>query len=475
MKVLKLVVIVVFAITSPAIAVTKSKVATTKQQLKFTVVAGVPFMEIPSRGSSKVSVTVCPEESEPTVFAVSYNTPMKGLTVALTCDLQGQGNTKISRNNVDVFRLSCDDLIAASDSRMSCPHTHVDIGPEPISIWLTVNVPRGTKAGLYKSAVGFYQGKKLVFSTPIEVNVFPLRLLGSSKQYALFTNYGPGCLDGEVGISYAQFLAAFKKLGIKVVGLSCSPSEAAQAFRDYTAAGMGGPLPVLCYAFDKSVPTDADVKAIDDARKAAGVPAAIYVCFDDPRTVDDIELTIAQINAMHAAKVRAISRVTDPDVLGSLSDIDGVNYHVDAPYVRSLISGEKKRNSSKWEWYWWDARESASKNRIYAGLALWKSGLDGCFPVWMPIKGKSPLDGVRSLLGEALREGIDDTRYITTYMKALRELKDMKRQKDKDYIAFTEDYLSKFLARPVEQLTPIDLAQLKAKMAEFSLKLASML
>ena len=75
--------------------------------------------------------------------------------------------------------------------------------------------------------------------------------------------------------------------------------------------------------------------------------------------------------------------------------------------------------------------------------------------------------------GEALREGIDDTRYMTTYMKALRELKDLKRAKDKEFIAATEGYLASFMAQPLDQITPAKLRELKSKMAEYSLKLAA--
>ena len=86
--------------------------------------------------------------------------------------------------------------------------------------------------------------------------------------------------------------------------------------------------------------------------------------------------------------------------------------------------------------------------------------------------GRASLD---SLQCEALREGLNDTRYITTYMKALRELKDKKRQGDKDYIASTEAYLSAFMSKPLGSITTADLRGFRAKMAEFSAKLAAML
>jgi hypothetical protein len=93
----------------------------------------------------------------------------------------------------------------------------------------------------------------------------------------------------------------------------------------------------------------------------------------------------------------------------------------------------------------------------------------------MPANDDDRAESLDSVLCEALREGVNDTRYITTYMKALRELKDKKRDKDKDYIAATESYLSRFMSKPLDKLTPADLRAFRAKMAEFSVKLISML
>jgi len=171
-----------------------------------------------------------------------------------------------------------------------------------------------------------------------------------------------------------------------------------------------------------------------------------------------------------------VCRIADETALATLkSDVDGVNFHVDLPYVQSLMRCEASRTSSEWEWLWWDARKSATDNRLYAGVGLWKTGLDGCMPAWMPVEGKAALDGASSLQAEALREGIDDTRYLTTFMKALRELKDKKREQDKDFISATENYVANFMKKPLDQVTVGSLCELRSKLAEYSMKLESML
>ena len=174
--------------------------------------------------------------------------------------------------------------------------------------------------------------------------------------------------------------------------------------------------------------------------------------------------------------MRAVARITDETAIETLKNgLDGFDYHVEMPYVQSLMKCETSRTSSKWEWFWWDARKSAMDNRLFAGVALWRTGLDGCMPAWMPEEGQAPTACANSILGEALREGIDDTRYITTYMKALRELKDLKREGDKDYIASTEAYLTTFMRKPLEQVSLADIADLRAKMAEFAIRLEARL
>ncbi len=471
---------------------------------KLTIAVGQPFEPIPAKGPSKIWVGLCPEETEPATFTASYGKLLENVRVAAAGDLTGPG--KIPRLNVEVSVVAGEELVSQVSETSGVVFAEVDIGADPVQFWVTVTVPRRTPPGIYKGKIGFYYQNKTFDTVLVQVKVLPLRLLGSSKQYILYTPYGPTGsaptnLEGE---GYSEFLSAFGKLGFRVVSLNCNRDKYAGALETYESAGLTGPVPILVYAFSemKTIsesgptvvkaddpkmmtagwtgsnswvnPTVDEVRSLYDAIRSNGLSSALFFCADNPSSDAARKMARDQAATFKRARVRSVARMSDERALSELSPVlDGIDYHVAMSYVQSLINMETTRASNKWEWYWWDARSSASDNRLYAGVGLWKSGLDGCMPAWMPLDGKAPADGARSMLGEALREGIDDTRYMTTYMKALRELKDLKRARDKEFIAATEGYLAGFMAQPLDQITPAKLRELKSKMAEYSIKLAA--
>ena len=436
------------------------------------VVAGQPFEQIPATGSSKISVSLCADETESATFTVRYGKTLPGVVASVANDFVGP--VKLAKSCFSISKVSGDDLVnGVANSGLEV--ATADIGPSPTQFWLDVSVPRNTRPGIYKGAVSFvYQGKVLDVAS-VSVQVFPLRLIGSSKQYAVFTPYGPG-VDGMDVNSYSQLLSEFRKAGMRVVSISADSASCADAMATYVKAGLSGPVPILRYAFDSEVPSIADVSALDAARRSSGVPSALYFCKDLPTTPEDITTAQGQLQAFHYSRLLAVARVADNSAVEALSpNLDGISYSVDTKYVQSLLSGETKRTSSKWEWMWWNARLSSTQNRIYAGVGVWKAGLDGCMPCWMPEEGKDADTGISSIQTAALREGVDDTRYMTTFMKALRELKDLKRQKDKDYIDQVESYLTNFLSKPVNSIRPSDLRTLRSKLADYSIKMNAML
>lgn len=440
----------------------KTSIVTTKV---LTVVAGQPFESVPASGSSAVSVTLCPEETAAVTFAVRSSRPLKAISI-VPGDFTGKGT--IAKSNVSVRMVSGQDLLACDS---------VDIGSRPVQLWVNVTGPKDAKAGAYSGAVAFLAGGKVVDRVPITVSVLPLRLIGSSKQYALYTSLGPGA-DSNCELSgdaYCKFLASASRLGFRAVSVNCHPDKVGEAFTACASAGLLGTAPVLTFAWASSSPTLDQLKGLEDISKSSGLKSLYCFCGHNPSSDAEVSAALDRAKLLHQARHQVAATVSDDAALQKLMPVlDGVNYKYDMPYVQALIGGGTNR-TSKWEWYWWDARESASDNRIYSGVALWKSGLYGCMPLWMPKDASDKADSLDSLQCEAMREGINDTRYITTYMKALRELKDKKREADKEYIASTETYLAAFLSKPFDKMTPADLRTFRAKMAEFSIKLAARL
>ena len=73
----------------------------------------------------------------------------------------------------------------------------------------------------------------------------------------------------------------------------------------------------------------------------------------------------------------------------------------------------------------------------------------------------------------AVREGVDDTRYLTMFMRYLREVKDLKRAKDADYLESCEAYVNNFLAKDVTAVTYDQLEAFRAKLESMTLDLMS--
>lgn len=430
-----------------------------------TVVAGQPFEPVPASGASKVSVTLCPEETAAVTFSVRSSKPLKGVKV-VPADFTGP--TKFPKTNLSVRMVS-------SQSLLGCDS--VDIGPTPVQLWVNVSAPRDAKPAKYSGSVAFLVQGKVVDRVPIEAQVLKLRLIGSSKQYAIYTSLGPGAGGSAEmnGTDYGRFLTSAAKLGFRAVSVNSDPARAGEAFAACSSAGLLGTTPVLCFAVGPSAVSLEQMKAVEEVRRSSGLRSLYCFCANNPATEAEINTAIERAMLLRQARHQVGVTVSDEVATQKMmSYVDGINYRYDMPYVQALIGGGTNR-TNKWEWYWWDARESVTKNRIYSGIALWKSGLYGCMPFWMPTEGEDGSASLDSLLGEAMREGINDTRYITTYMKALRELKDKKREPDKEYIESTEAYLAAFLARPFDKQTPAELRAFRAKMAEFSIKLAAML
>lgn len=439
-----------------------------------TVVAGRPFEAVPATGPSKVSVTLCPEETESATFTVRYSKPLANVRVAAVGDFVGPGT--LERGNFKVSQVVGDQLINEISTSSGAVFTTANIGPQPVQFWVDVTVPRRTPPGLYKGAIGFYYENKTFDVVSMEVNVLPLRLVGSSKQYAMYTYYGPAG-QGEArlnGDQYKQFLQAVSDLGIRLVTVYAAPSETTDALSAYSAAGLGSPTFLTTYSCGCYPPTVEEVAAIDASKRTLGLNKMLFFGLHNPTEPDAIDRAEEQLKTMKKARAATIAALSTEDAVTRLEPVlDQLDYHVDMERVQSYIAGTTRPEGVKWQWYWWDAKQSALANRRYAGVGLWMSGLYGCTPVWMPDEGAtvSPLEEVKSLKMIALREGIDDTRYLTTFMKALRELKDLKREKDKDYIATTEEYVNAFLRKPLNTITPADLAAFRAKVVEYSIAL----
>ncbi len=219
---------------------------------------------------------------------------------------------------------------------------------------------------------------------------------------------------------------------------------------------------------------------IENIRKSAGIGSIKYLIpgeMEEGTASKAILDKAAEIRSARGA-VMICQTTNEPLPEDYINVADELCYPLDSDYVQSLIKGQSKpRMSRKWEWYWWNAFDSSPiANRLNSGLLLWKSGLYGAIINWHPASENiDPVAMTKSLTALAIREGIDDTRYLTSFMKVLREVKDLKRPKDKMLLDEAEGYLNSVLASPLHKATPAQLREIRSKIAAYAIKLESLL
>jgi hypothetical protein len=159
-----------------------------------------------------------------------------------------------------------------------------------------------------------------------------------------------------------------------------------------------------------------------------------------------------------------------------------------------------KRESDKHDWWYWEAAsEDAHSNRASAGWLLWRSNLYGAYiPAYQTCFGTDPYDEssaganasqiafrpqmltypakdgvIDTVQWEAVREGINDARYLTTMYAAARECKDIHIQPDLVNSALA--YATSFEQGPLLLLSEQDYDNARAKIADYAVKLRAAL
>ena len=467
-------VLAVVAATGPVWAAQPKSAAKTPAALPVLMQAVETFDEGPP--SKKVSLFAAPEEIEPASFVLKSSKAMSGLTVYVASDLVS-GKNKLPASQI---------AISAVEGAALRPPAPFDLPPgEGRRFWLTVDVPKRTPAGTYQGAVVTAQGKKTVGKLPIELKVLGMRLLKSSKQYGILLPY-PIVVDS----SYLEMLRTMKANGFGLASVETPPEMLMAPLAAMKEVGLGTPVPFTFPYLSSTDLSDADRQA-----RAAGVKQVLYSVGYEPRTPQQIAAGLKANEEIHKARLKSFAVIDDPAAFDELAgSVDVVDCSVNLPYIQGLLAGAR-RAPGRHEWWYWDITADAKANRLYGGLLLWKSGLDGAFPpICSPeqaaevsrLHGGPPGPGTDSVVGtvrwEALREGIDDTRYITTMMSALREVKDALKVRGTKNAALAqktvegaEAYLSASLAKPLKDLSNRECQEIRLKLAQYTIKLRAML
>lgn len=450
----------------------------------YLISAVVPFEDLSSlskRAESSIAtiaIEASPGELEPGSFVVTSFRSLKNITLT-PIDLQA-GNTVLPKDNVDVRVVKVweqagqgprktkpvkvgellvkDDTAPFLDSynlqgHYSAPNipnslsVRTDIEPgESKQFWVTVKVPQDAPPGDYQGGIyieSLDSGMREILG--IQLKVLPIRLQEPPQDRII---YYRGSLDPAHGGDFVgedRFTKELKDIrdhGFTGVTLYDSQERYVRRAVELTAsAAFPGPI-----IFIEPNPTFLEIA------KAYSIPALFYGV-DEPNDPERIKAhleKVARIRSSGGKVVVAINRswaLRLADLKGLNDPLDAVNFALTPDFLQWVHAGglAKDRQRFAKSWYYWQIMmEKPGLHRLLSGFFLWRSRLDGIFPYvyqhlmppYSPFDDFAPWVGdyrvhmvtypsadgpIPTLQWEALREGINDLRYLTTLENLIQE------------------------------------------------------
>jgi len=476
----------------------------------------------PGGSSSAVSVVMCADQIQAATFCVYSRKALSNVHASLEDDLYGTGHilrkSNLDVNVVKVWQRLGDGLVRdpdqaglnpeliVKDDRVALSGMSPDIplsGPAATDIpadstkqfWITVNAPRNTAADDYNGKIVLRSAGNAPISVPIDVKILPMRLMNPAKQYAidLRSRLDPApdtvpAADGSAFVTdfvspdvLKEQLEDIVDHGVHYTSIHDPVSTLWDAYDDRVAAGF---LPPFVYQ-GSSDPHDVESQRNDHH-------AGEFIYYEDPSNSGESKLATLAKNGLPTA-----TYVDDSAEYDNLQDdLDTVIYNRDCDYSEQLIRTHGKRVSMKHDWWYWNAtNDDPHANRYSAGFLLERSHLYGAFiPVYQLAFGTDPYDDsspgapdayalyrpemltyptahgvIDTIQWEAVREGINDDRYLTTMYAALRECKDAHVAKKASDDA--QAFITAFMDKPLALLSDADYEAARAKIAGYAVTL----
>lgn len=332
------------------------------------------------------------------------------------------------------------------------PQVHTDVASGTSKQFVVIlHVPDGTTPGIYTSTVTFMPENLPNKTLTLNVEVLPFSLQAAEKDYVI---YHRARVDNPASSDYTDLalyqlqvedIAAHGFNGVTLYGLDNGWQEDKLALAK--AAGISD-VAIFMTEFDP------DLKVL---MEQYGYEPYFYG-HDEPNTLDkminyhlpkSIDIHAGGAKVVTAIKKSWADRLKDPtdDIysyfpVGTYEPLDFINLCRDEDglqYFHNLIDG--LATSQERETYYWQIMvEDPRVNRFMAGFFLWNTGLNGVFPyAYQDVRYNNPYDDfddwtennttyrdhlatypgqegpVPTMQWEALREGIDDVRYLETW------------------------------------------------------------
>ena len=439
----------------------------------------------PEQISDAISIFAAPGEYEPATFSIRALQEFKTVQVELAGDLEGQKGAKIPKAAVEIRLVDpFESWSKIKYEQFLLKKNRVDI-PTGITrrFWLTIHVPENTKPGIYSTKiaitapvteVGPDLGRLMTLKNlTYEVEVLPIKLLPARDTGMVFfmyhnTGYFPAELVTEEyqkrvfedmrehGLTTATVYlypvvdGTFTLTGRQEKHLGFSPTMNLLEETGLIAPG----LPVIWLGAESY--GEEVWKTILEEGKKQNWPELIFYAVDEPGTEErnrQVRAFMQKFNAFRRKYPECKVRVTT--ALGSSRGIQTVGHYYDLWIAcmaqetgeSAVIADARMQKKELWIYDCMLAPVAAETNRYYFGVWAWISGVKGCSH-WAYFDGAPSLsyvypsqDEIIPTIGwEAIREGIDDYRYLTTLKKIMEQARSLGKEdiiKDAEKI-FTE-------------------------------------
>lgn len=443
---------------------------------------------IPQPGSEKrvIHVFAARGEYEPATFSIRARCELKTVKVSLLHDLKSRTGESISADFVDIRLV--DPLPGWTKRSYECfllEETTLDIPVDTTRrFWVTVHVPADAQPGVYQSDIVIMartsendqsSGHLIrVGSVPYKVTVRPTRLLNAQQTgMAYFMYHNSGYFPGETvttayqtkvfedmrehGMTTATIMHlgmdkdkfSLIETGRREDGVSASTLSIVQTMEILESTGLVAEgMPVIWVGAEWYGPEQWS-RLLEEGQKR-NWPEILFYAVDEPGIDEKYENRIVKfmdaMKSFHTSQSRF--RVRTTTAFGSMVPTMKFGHYYDvwigcmARYegqtLSNLIDAARRQGKQLWTYDCALAPVDAETDRYYFGILAWVSGIKGCAH-WATYDGGPALsyiypgkDGpIPSIGWEAIREGIDDYRYLAT----LRRLADKAVAADKEVVA----------------------------------------
>lgn len=453
-----------------------------------------------------ITLTACQDEIESGSFAVYSTQKLTNATVTVVGPFATTTKNTLPTTAIDVrvvrasevvngpFLLMKDDRQALSGTESEVrltgnPTTDVAAGSSK-QFWVTVRVPKNQSPGTYKGKLVFSGTGAKQTAIPLTIEVLNLPLKTAFLQYGIdlrtLLSAGepvPGAIVSTPE-QYAAALANIRDHGFSLITLHESSSDLETEMKLYKEAYPTSVGPLIMTQPDEA----SEVTEAEGFKSSAGLSPALQIYYRLPDSL------LSSGAGGHADIVRGVSpraliiapvdsSATYTALSGAMSDTSADKlapiYTVSSDYAQKLLVTGKRVTFNRDYWSWNIPSQSQIRNRLLAGYLIFKTGpgFYGAFPgpyynvpegvdpfaafgadaktqTNLPQMTVYPVKGgvLDTLQWEAVREGVDDIRYIGVLKGLIRELKDQKRRKDATDIA--ETVIAGQAAKPLLTLTP---------------------